>query len=59
MCQIMDISPLFASVHSGCSWLDEHIKSFVKEYSPNVVFVKDLRHFVDKEAALYQICDGL
>jgi tubulin--tyrosine ligase len=54
----MYISPLFASVHSGCSWLDEHIKSFVKKYSPDVVFVKDLRPFLDKEAALYQICDG-
>jgi tubulin--tyrosine ligase len=54
----MYISPLFASVHSGCSWLDEHIKSFVRKYSPDVVFVKDLRPFVDKEAALYHICDG-
>lgn len=49
---------LFASVYSGCSWLDEHIESFVKKYSPDVIFVKDLRCFVDSEAALYQICDG-
>jgi hypothetical protein len=50
--------PSLASVHSGCSWLDEHIKSFVKRYSPNVIFTKDLRCIVDSEAALYQICDG-
>jgi hypothetical protein len=49
---------IFASVYSGCSWLDEHIESLVKKYSPDVVFVKDLRCFVDSEAALYQICDG-
>jgi len=49
---------LFASIDSGCSWLDEHIKSFVKKYSPDVIFVKDLRCFVNSKAALYQICDG-
>ncbi|KAF4636775.1 hypothetical protein G7Y89_g1323 [Cudoniella acicularis] len=53
----MNTSPLVASVHSGCSWLDEHIESCVKKYSPDVVFVKDLECFVDNEAALYQICD--
>ncbi|KFY24773.1 hypothetical protein V491_02028 [Pseudogymnoascus sp. VKM F-3775] len=53
-----DTTLLFASVHSGCSWLDEHIKSFVEKYSPNVIFVKDLVCFVDSKAALYQVCDG-
>ena len=55
---IMDTGRLFASVHSGCSWLDKHIESCVKKHSPNVIFAKDLTCFVDSEAALYQICDG-
>ncbi|KAH8586350.1 tubulin-tyrosine ligase family-domain-containing protein [Bisporella sp. PMI_857] len=54
----MNPSLLIASVHSGCSWLDKHIELFVKKYSPNVIFAEDLRCFVDREAALYQICDG-
>lgn len=54
----MSTIPLYASVYSGCSWLDEHIESCIKKYSPDVKFVDNLRCFVDSEAALYQFCDG-
>lgn len=54
----MDPNVLFASINSGCSWLDEHIESFVKIYAPDVIFVKDLRCFIKSETPLYQICDG-
>jgi tubulin---tyrosine ligase len=54
----MNTSLLFASVNSGCPWLDEHIKSFIKKYSPNIIFTKDLRCFINNKAALFYICDG-
>jgi tubulin---tyrosine ligase len=53
----MNTKTMFAFVQSGYPWLDEHIKSFVKKYSHNVILIEDLGHFPDDESTLLQFCD--
>ncbi|KAK3897630.1 putative tubulin--tyrosine ligase PBY1 [Staphylotrichum tortipilum] len=49
---------MHAFINSSAAWLNEHIKSFIRQHVPDVVFIDDFAEFPVGADVVFQYCDG-
>ncbi|RYO87691.1 hypothetical protein DL764_008831 [Monosporascus ibericus] len=49
---------MYAYVKGACPWLDEHIKSCVRQYVSDVIFVNHIVSIRPSAATVFQFCSG-
>ncbi|SPO00358.1 related to tubulin-tyrosine ligase [Cephalotrichum gorgonifer] len=49
---------MYALINAASPWLNEHIKSFIREHVPDSVFIDDVEDFPDNPSSVFQFCDG-
>ncbi|KAH6856153.1 TTL domain-containing protein [Chaetomium sp. MPI-CAGE-AT-0009] len=49
---------MHAFINSAAPWLNEHIKSFIRQHVPEVVFIDDFDEFPAGLDTVFQYCDG-
>ncbi|GAB1321089.1 hypothetical protein MFIFM68171_11299 [Madurella fahalii] len=49
---------MHAFINSAAPWLNEHIKGFIRQHVPDVVFIDDFDEFPMEVPTVFQYCDG-
>ncbi|KAH6632255.1 TTL domain-containing protein [Chaetomium tenue] len=49
---------MHAFINSSAAWLNEHIKSFIRQHVPDAVFIDDFDEFPIGVDTVFQYCDG-
>lgn len=49
---------MYMYVHSAAPWLDDHIKSYIRDHVPDAVSVEDFEDLPVDAQSVFQFCDG-
>lgn len=49
---------MFVFVQGACPWLDEHVKSYIRQHDPEAIFISDFDKFPTAASTVFQLCDG-
>ncbi|KAB5518934.1 TTL domain-containing protein [Coniochaeta sp. 2T2.1] len=49
---------MYVYVEGACPWLDEHVKSYIRNHVPDAIFIDDFNNFPTDASTVFQFCNG-